>query len=171
MKRLNITQAATLAGLLGLASLAGAADKPTVAKRAAPAYTDPASLPKLDHVVVINASPAQRAKAQADVRQTGVGQKAYIDAFSGRLRQITPEDLAAEAATTPAPAASSNSESEIATAGGGRAIKLDETSHVYSVATLDTSGKAREVCVGTQPDGKAALSAAAQASEERSHEK
>jgi len=178
MKRINITQAAAVigvAGLLGVASLATAGDKKPAAKPAAPApaYTDPASLPKFAHVVVVTATPAQRAKAEADARQVGVGQKAYIDAQTGNFRQITPEDLAAGAAANPAASTDDSAPLTIVTASGGRALKLDESSHIYSVATVDANGKAKETCVGAQPNGKSALEAAkaAKIAQEDSHEK
>jgi hypothetical protein len=178
MKRINITRAAALvgvAGLLGLASTAIAADQKPAAKPAAPAYTDPAKLPKFKHSVVVNATPAQRAAANA-ARPVMHGQKAYIDSATGRLRPITIEDITAEAkAAAPAAAqgaAANSSPTEFVAADGGHVAMLDESTFVYSVAQIGPDGKVRENCVDQQPNGESALkAAAAKNAEEHSHEK
>lgn len=174
MKRINITQAATVvgvAGLLGFASLAIAADQKPAAKPAAPAFTDPASLPKFAHVIVVNSTPAQRAASNAQAKPAAaLGQRAYIDADSKRLRQVTPEDLAANAAEAQASApAATGSPVEVA-AVAGRAFALDESSHAYSVAHIDSKGKVKIDCVEDQAKAEAALKSAATVQED-SHEK
>jgi hypothetical protein len=175
MKRINITRAAAVAscaGLLGFASLAIAADQKPAAKPAAPAYTDLSKLPKFEHVRVVHATPEQRAASNAKAPPM-VAQKAYLDS-SGNLRPITAEDLVNEAAAAKAaPASSSAGSAPVAlTASGGHVALLDESSNVYSVARIGANGKVEQVCVDGQPNGEAALkAAAAKAKQEHSHEK
>jgi hypothetical protein len=170
MKRINITQAAAVigvAGLLGVALPAIAGDKKPAVKPAAPAYTDPASLLKFDHVVVVNATPAQRAAAAAETRKPKMAaQKAYIDS-SGNIRPVTSEDLRAEAAAASAPAVVGEM---ITTASGGHAMLLDDSSNVYSVATIGSDGKVKKICVDAPIKNKAALQNAANAAQENDHE-
>jgi len=152
MKRINITQAAAVigvAGLLGVASLASAGDKKPAAKPAAapaPAYTDPASLQKFSNVVVVNATPAQRAAYAAETRRPMTSaQKAYVDS-AGNVRPLTAEDVVAEApAATAAASAPAAPVEMITTASGGHAMLLDDSSNVYSVATIGSDGKVKKI--------------------------
>ena len=174
MKRINITHAATVfgvAGLLGVASLAIAADQKPAANKAAPAFTNPASLPKFAHVTVVNATPAQRAAFDGKAKTAAVGQRAYIDADSKRLRQITPEDLAAEASAAKASAPAAQSSPAPVASVSGRVFALDESSYAYAVAHVDSHGKVRQACVENQPNGEAALKATAAVAEENTNEK
>lgn len=180
MKRINITQAAAVigvAGLLGVASLASAGDKKPAAKPAAapapaPAYTDPASLQKFSNVVVVNATPAQRAAYAAETRRPMTSaQKAYVDS-AGNVRPLTAEDVVAEApAATAAASAPAAPVEMITTASGGHAMLLDDSSNVYSVATIGSDGKVKKICVDAPIKTDAALESAAKAAQENDNEK
>ena len=174
MKRINITQAAAVigvAGLLGVALPAIAGDKKPAAQPAAPAYTDSASLMKFANVSVVNATPAQRAAASAETGKPIVaGQKAYIDS-AGNIRPVTAEDLAAEASAAKTAASAQPATGElITTSSGGRARLLDDSSNVYSVATIGSDGKVKKICVDTPVKSAAALEGAAKAALENDHE-
>jgi len=176
MKRINITQAAVIgvAGLLGIASIATAADKKPTAKPATPAYTDPASLPKFANVKVVNATPEQRAASAAEAHKKPMmmGQKAYIDPATRQLRAATAEEAAAEAAPAAAAASAPASSPEMrAVPSGGTVIYLDDSSNVYSVASIGADGKVKQICLDTPVKNEADLAVAAKAAQESSHEK
>lgn len=176
MKRINITRAAALvgvAGLLGLASTAIAADQKPAAKPAAPAYTDPATLPKFKNVVVINATAEQRATANAAPTAPMVGQKAYVNPLTGELRPAAIEDLVEAAAmpsAAPAAAEGAAASNEIVVENGGVVGLLDESTFVYSVAHIGPDGKAHYMCADQHLNSEAALEAT-KAAQEHSHEK
>jgi len=164
MKRINITQAAAVigvAGLLGVASLAIAGDQNSNKKPAAPAFTNPDSLPKFDHVVVVNATPEQLA-AFASRKPSTVGMKAAVDPTSLQIRPLTPEDAAA-LAPAPAPEAQGAPSGPIQfkTAQGLNGVALGEDSMSYAVAHIGKDGKVKQACLDGQANDEAAMKAAA----------
>ncbi len=162
MKRINITQAATVfgvAGLLGVASIAFAGDQN-------PAVTDPAKIQKFANVVVINATPEERA-ASPKVSPT-VGQKAGIDPETGLLRPLTAQESAALSPAVKAvpndlaAADKASAASAVFTTDSGlKGVNLDESSLAYAVVTVGPDGKLRQACIEGQPNAEAALQAAA----------
>jgi len=162
MKRINITQAAAVigvAGLLGVASIAIAGDQNSNKKSTAPTFTNPDSLPKFDHVKVVNATPEQLA-AFASHKTPSVGMKAAVDPTSLQLRPLTAEDAAALA---PAPEAQGAPSGPIAftTSEGLHGVLLDESSMSYAVAQVGKDGKVRQACLDGQANDEAAMKAAA----------
>jgi len=165
MKRINITQAATafgVAGLLGFASLASAADQNS-------GFTDPAKLKKFANVTVVNATAEQRA-AGARMKPAD-GQKAAVDE-SGQLRQLTAEESAAlSLASNQIPAAQSDQPGATETASapeevttsvdGLVGITHDESTLSYAVATVGPDGKVRQACIDDVASAETALKKAA----------
>ncbi len=179
MKTINITRVSTVigvAGMLGVAALAIAADQP-VAIAATPSITDPATLKKYSHVRVINATPEQRAAAESAGSLSGM--KAYVDS-SGQLRAATQQEIEAEAAATSnakvaAPAAARRSALSSAPAvfvaeNGAQAELATDADMAYAVAVVDKNGKVKQACIEGQPNDKAALAVAAAGVEVDSHE-
>src|SRR5262245_40689219 len=102
MKRINITQVATRAGVAGafaVAAIAFASDAPPPAQPVQAHVTDPASVPKAAHAYVVNATPEELASIAAEQSRAKPAMSAYIDAESGHLRVITAEDLQAGASS------------------------------------------------------------------------
>jgi len=161
MKRINITQAAVIgvAGLLGAALPAFAGDQQSN-------VTDPAKLPKFANVTIHTATPEQRAAATAH-NAPMVGQKVAVDPATGQLRPLTDAEGVALSAAIPAASdasatgASPAAAVDITSSDGSPGLVLDESSMAYAVATIGPDGKVRQACVEDQPNGKAALKAAA----------
>ncbi len=181
MKTINITRMSTaigVAGMLGVAALAIAADQP-VAIAATPSITDPATLKKYSHVRVINATPGQRAAAESAGSLSGM--KAYVDS-SGQLRAATQQEIEAEAAAAAgasnakaAPAAARRSAVSSAPAvfvadNGAQAELTTDADMAYAVAVVDKDGKVKQACIEGQPNDKAALAVAVAGVEVDSHE-
>jgi len=181
MKRINITQLATAAGVasvLAMSSLASAADQPAQA----PAVTDPSTLMKFENVRVVNATPAQIAAARAATASNGM--KAYADA-NGNLRAPTQDDLNAEAAAAtrakakvavPAAAkrsafAASSAATVIAGPGNIQMEAATPEDMSYAVAVTGKDGKLKQMCVEGQPGDHAALAKAQSEVEVNSNEK
>ena len=59
----------------------------------------------------------------------------------------------------------------ITTASGGHAMLLDDSSNVYSVATIGSDGKVKKICVDAPIKTDAALESAAKAAQENDNEK
>jgi hypothetical protein len=173
MKRINITHAATVfgvAGLLGVASLAIAADQKPAASKAAPAMTDPAKLAKFANVVVVKATPEQLA-AIAHERRTGeLGMKIAVDPVTKRIRQYTPDDAAEQAAAEP-PAPAEAAATEFTTSSGVKGVVLNSSSMAYAVAHVGNDGKVRQACLENQANDEAAMKASAAATEVNKNEK
>lgn len=159
MKRINITQAATaigVAGLLGMASIANAGDKNS-------GFTDPSKLQKFANVVVVNATPEQRAAA-AKARPS-VAQRAAVDS-AGQIRPVTAEEAQALApqvapvtdSTTPMASAAEPATIEV---NGMIGIVAGDDSLAYAVATKGSDGKVRQACIEHAANGEAALKKAA----------
>jgi hypothetical protein len=179
MKKLNLTRfamAASVAGALVVAAIGFASSaRPDKAQRTAASFTDPATLPKFDHVVVVNGTPEQIAAAQRSAHTTEyvAGQRAYVDADTKRLRAAFPDELAAEAAAARSAAAASPAAAPevIHSEDGATGMVLDESYMSYAVARVEPDGSVKQDCIENQPNEKAALSAAAAAPGVDSHEK
>ena len=147
--------------------------------------TDPAKLPKFEHVVVVNMAATRQlnapAKKQAPATQAGM--RAYIDPQTKQLRGPTPEELAQEAAASKSALARNLKSAAASEAGavpasstlrrpdGSVSVQLGDEFMSYEVARKAPDGTVTHECVGQQPGEKAALSAVFGKHEERSHEK
>jgi hypothetical protein len=167
--------------LAAISTAASAHDGPTAA---AANVTDPAKLPKFEHVVVVNMAAHQAsapARKQAPAVQAGM--RAYIDPQTKQLRAPTPEDIAQEAAARKS-ALARNLKSAAASADGvmptsatlrrpdgSVSVQLGDEFMSYEVARKAPDGAVTHECVGPQPGEKAALIAALGKHEDRSHEK
>jgi hypothetical protein len=168
MKKLNLTRfamAASVAGALVVAAIGFASSaRPDKAQPTAASFTDPATLPKFEHVRVVNATPAELASLarEAANRSEAMGQRAYLDAETRKLRAAFPDELAAEAAAAKSAAAASPAPAlqETTMANGATRVVLDESSMTYAVARIESDGSVKSDCVTDQPSEKAALSAA-----------
>jgi hypothetical protein len=168
MNKLNITRIARATGVAGalvVAAIGFASATKTTTQPAAASFTDPATLPKFDHVLVVNATPAELAslaREAATRSETAVGQRAYIDAETRVLRPAFPDELAAEAAAARSAAAASPAPAlqETTMANGATRVVLDESSMAYAVARIESDGSVKSDCVTDQPSEKAALDAA-----------
>ena len=169
MKKLNLTRfamAASVAGALVVAAIGFASSaKPDKAQPIAASFTDPATLPKFEHVRVVNATPAELAslaREAANRSEATMGQRAYLDAETRTLRPAFPDELAAEAAAAKSAAAASPAPAlqETTMANGATRVVLDESSMTYAVARIESDGSVKSDCVTDQPSEKAALSAA-----------
>jgi len=174
MKIFNITRVATAAGIAGALAVAAIAYA-SGHKAAAPAplnavITDPATLPKFAHVVVVNATPAQIAAKARSRSSLAMGQRAYVDPETKQLRPAFAEELAAEAAATPSNAVESAAPVVTVLANGTKVAKVDESYMTYAVARIDASGSIKQECVTDKPSAEAALRAAV-ATGADSHEK
>jgi hypothetical protein len=165
MKILNITRVAiatSVTGALVFAAIGFASGaKSTTQQPTTAAFTDPSTLPKFDHVLVVNATPEQIADLAKEraVSEYAVGQRAYVDADTKRLRPAFPEELAAEAAAAKSVPAQQASAPEVMANGATRVV-LGESSMSYAVAHVEANGAVKEDCVTDQPSEKAVLSAA-----------
>jgi len=170
-KRINITHAATVfgvAGVLGIASFALAADQKPATTKSAATITDPATLARFDHVKVVAATPEQLA-AIAHERSTGaLAMKVAVDPVTLKIRQFLPEDAAA---TTPAAQAPSTGPVEITTPSGVQGMVLDESFMAYAVAHRAPDGKVRQACLENQKNDETALKAAVAATGVNNNEK
>ena len=165
MKRINITQAAAIVAVTGAlaasAALAGDPAKKEAATAAASARSKPA-------VVFVKGTPDEIARAaQADAQATALGMRAYVDG-NGRLRKQTPADVAAEAAAPQARSAARGPARRTLAAeaaapaasvsdSGMMSLSLDESSMMYSVATIQSDGSVKEDCVPGIAAAKAAV--------------
>jgi hypothetical protein len=84
------------------------------------------------------------------------GMKAYRDAETGKLRRPTPDDLLAEAAAAPAPAAAPSARITTS-ANGRRSAQLDESFMSYAVVNRNASGKLDMQCVTGEEQAQKAL--------------
>jgi hypothetical protein len=170
---------------LALAAISTAASAHDAAAPASANVTDPAKLPKFEHVVVVNMAARQvssPAKTRAPSAQAGM--RAYIDPQTKQFRAPTPEELAQEAAANKAALAARSLKSAATTEAGvmptsatlrrpdgSVSVQLGEEFMSYEVAHKAPDGTVTHECVGQQPGEKAALSAPFAKHEERSHEK
>lgn len=163
MKRINITQAATVigvAGLLGIASLATAADQKPAPDKATSTVTDTAKLAKFANVVVVSATPEQLAAIARERRTGELGAMVAVDPVTKQIRQYTPDD-AAEQAAAAGPAPAEAAARQFTTAGGLTGVALNESSMAYAVAHVGKDGKVKQACVENQANEKAAMKTAA----------
>ncbi|HKW85349.1 MAG TPA: hypothetical protein VJN68_16495 [Burkholderiaceae bacterium] len=127
------------------------------------AFAAPPQLPSeggllvLPNVKVENA--AKPIDGMASKTAATSGMKAYRDAETGKLRRPTADDLLAEAAATPAPAAAPSA--RITTgANGRRSAQLDESFMSYAVVSRNASGKLDLQCVTGEEQVRKALAGA-----------
>ena len=183
------SKAAALAGALAIAAVASTASAAdTAAKASAPPaanVTDPATLPKFEHVVVVNLAakqPAGQRQVKARAPESArAGMRAYIDPVTKQLRTPTAEELAQEAATSKLAVArtlksaavidetgADLSSAAVRRPDGSVQVQIGDEFMSYEVAQIGPDGKLTHECVGHQPSGEAALRAKR---EEHSHEK
>jgi len=177
MNKLNITRlaiAASVSGALVVAAISFASGAKTTPAPAA-AFTDPATLPKFANVQVVNATPEQIAALQSsdNAAQYKLGQRAYVDPVTKRLRPALPEELVAEAAAAKSAASTSAAIDPVVTttAEGGKHAMLDESFMSYAVAHVEPDGSVKHGCVEHQPSEQTALQAAVAAKGVDSNEK
>jgi Cleaved Adhesin Domain len=176
IRRKRVTGATVgVASSLAIAAMASTAS-------AADNVTDPATLPKFEHVVVVNLAakqPSRPVKSPAPATQAGM--RAYIDPVTKQLRQPTGEELAQQAAasksalarTLTSTAVTDESGVDYSSAAthrpdGSVSVKVGDELMSYEVAHIAPDGSVTHECVGPQPNEKAALQAK---TKERSHEK
>ena len=113
------------------------------------------------------ATPAQvqRAARSSAVQQ---GVRAFKDPVSGRLRDQTPEEMAAAAFTQVPDGATS---AEIASRRGGVMVELDDSFMSNAVVTKDVSGKAHFQCVEGHDHALGAVLRKPLSTQERRHDR
>jgi hypothetical protein len=127
------------------------------------AFAAPPQLPSEGGLLVLPNVKVENAAKPIDgtAGKTAVtsGMKAYRDADTGKLRRPTADDLLAEAAATPAPAAAPSARITTS-ADGRRSAQLDESFMSYAVVSRNTSGKLDMQCVTGEEQARKALAGA-----------
>lgn len=173
-----------LGSALALAAISAAASAHDAPTPASANVTDPAKLPKFEHVIVVNMAAQQaRLTAKRPAPATQAGMRAYIDPQTKQFRAPTPEELAQEAAASRSALARTLKSAAATEPGvvptsatlrrpdGSVSVELGDEFMSYEVARKAPDGTVTHECVGQQPGDKAALSAASSKHGERSHEK
>jgi hypothetical protein len=174
-----------LGSALAVAAISSAAAAHEPVTPAAANVTDPAKLPKFEHVVVVNMAATRQGNAPAKKHAPAMqaGMRAYIDPQTKQFRAPTPEEIAQETAASKSAltrnlrsAAASEAGAVPASAtlrrsDGSVSVQLGDEFMSYEVARKAPDGTVTHECVGQKPGDEAALSAAFGKHEERSHEK